>query len=219
MEHSIELAESIGFCPEDISRLERLDLAEVRENLEYAITWAFEHDCDDATIRMTRGVRYYYYVRGLWSAQPNVHLVRVQAAHRSSDIAEEFDALLYFVNIAAKQENRPVILEYLPRIEAIMTNHSGMLSPGKLAEYRHVRALCLLAQAEYDQAAAEWELNLGDPDLLGPANYSANLRWYAICLARSGDISALLMHSRRHVCTPEHHYDRAVFSSTWNWRR
>jgi DNA-binding SARP family transcriptional activator len=214
LSYCVDLAEAVGFCPDDISKLVRLDVPGVRENLEYAITWAFGHGHYQAAIRIARGVRYYYYVRGLWSAEPNVHLLRAEAARQTGDFAEEFDARVFFVNIAAKQENLAVFTEQLPRLEELLGEHAEVISAKSLTEYRHSRALYLLAKEEYAAAEEEWRRNLADPEILGPANYNANLRWRAICLARSGPAhtkEAIRAFEIAKTHAAEHHYDRALF--------
>ena len=213
LQYCVELAESVGFCPEDVSRLELLDPSKTRENLEYAINWAFAQGEYEATIRITRGVRYYYYVRGLWSVEPNVHLLRAAAARQTRDVAEEFDARVYFTNIAAKQENLTAAAEQFSRLDSLLNASPEDISARSLGEYRHARALYLLANKEFEAAEDEWRTNLEIPETLGPANYNANLRWYAICLARdvraSNDAAIRAFQAARQHAA-DHHYDRAL---------
>jgi hypothetical protein len=213
LQYCVELTESVGFCPEEVSKLRTLDPAGVRENLEYAMNWAFAQGDYESTIRISRGVRYYYYVRGLWSTEPNVHLLRASAARQTKDPAEEFDARVYFANIAAKQENLKAAAEQFPRLDALLNASPEAISAKSISEYRHARALYLLANKEFEAALKEWRANLADPDILGPANYNANLRWYAICLARSGSSNtdeavSAFESARRHAA--ENHYERAL---------
>ncbi|MFF5011697.1 BTAD domain-containing putative transcriptional regulator [Streptomyces sp. NPDC001165] len=202
----VDLTREVGFCPDDVSRLRRLDVPGLRQNLEFALTWANDHQCWREVIDIAKGARYYYYVRGLWATQPDIHLLRAEAARHIGDTSEEFDALVYHLNIAAKQENQAQAQSVLARIEALLARHPDSVDEGRLGEYRHALALHLLAQHRFIEAERQWRTNIADPELLGPANYSANLRWLAICLARTGtrNEEALRMfddartHARRH---------------------
>jgi hypothetical protein len=180
-----ELTSAIGFCPDDIAKLEVLDVPGMRENLEYAVNLAIETRRHRDVIQIARDARYYYYVRGLWSEERSIHLLRAEAAREIGDPSEEFDARVYFMNIAAKQENLAAVEDQLSRIEEIEGSHRADLSERSVAEYRHARALYLFAKGKRIEAEALWRDNLADEVALGPANYNANLRWLAICISRS----------------------------------
>lgn len=182
----LRLAGSVGFCPQDITRLRALDGPGVRRNIEYAMTWCMENGRPADALEMARETRYYYYVRGMWGTDPDVHLLRARAAAETGDRAEEFDALVYYLNVTAKQENTAEVDRHLPRVEEILSDPDVRISPRSMAEYRHVLALHLLAAGKYAEARAQWHLNLMDPECLGPPNYNANLRWLAVCLSRTG---------------------------------
>ncbi|MCZ7457344.1 AfsR/SARP family transcriptional regulator [Streptomyces sp. WMMC940] len=211
LRYYVDLTAAVGFCPDDVSRLRRLDVPGLRRNLEYALTWAAETGRRRELIDISREARYYYYVRGLWATQPNVHLMRADAARRIGDDNEEFDALVYHLNISAKQENQDGTQEILTRLEAILSDGSGGIGERQLGEYRHARALHLLAQNRLSEAEEQWRANLTDPAALGPANYSANLRWLAICLARTGtrNEEALTLFAQAREHARHHGYRRA----------
>ncbi|RZU37786.1 DNA-binding SARP family transcriptional activator [Streptomyces sp. BK022] len=211
LKYFVALTQAVGFCPDDVSRLERLDAPGLRQNLEFALMWATDHQYWREVIDIAKGARYYYYVRGLWAGQLDIHLLRADAARSIGDTAEEFDALVYHLNIAAKQENQAQAQFVLTRIEEILARRPDSVDPRRLGEYRHALALHLLSQHRFVEAERQWRANLADPDTLGPANYSANLRWLAICLARSGtrndEACALFEEARAHARV--HAYRRA----------
>ncbi|MGW5335239.1 BTAD domain-containing putative transcriptional regulator [Streptomyces bauhiniae] len=207
----VALTRDIGFCPDDISRLKRLDAPGLRQNTEYALMWATDHQYWQEVIDIAKGARYYYYVRGLWAGQLDIHLLRADAARMIEDAGEEFDALVYHLNIAAKQENQAQAQSVLTRVEEVLARHPDSVDSRRLGEYRHALALHLLSQHRFVEAERQWRANLADPDTLGPANYSANLRWLAICLARSGtrhdEARTLFEEARAHARV--HAYRRA----------
>ncbi|MFF2101728.1 BTAD domain-containing putative transcriptional regulator [Streptomyces sp. NPDC058202] len=210
LQHFVDLTRQVGFCPEDIDRLRLLDAPGLRSNLEYTLTWACANHQWDAIVQISREARYFYYVRGLWGTQPNIHLMRADAARRLRDTAEEFDALVYYLNIAAKQENQAATQALLPRIEALLSSSAHAYDSKQMGEYRHALALHLLTQHRLVEAESQWRENLRAPELLGEANYSANLRWLAICLARAGrpdEARTLFAQARQHA--RDHGYRRA----------
>ncbi|MGW0877794.1 BTAD domain-containing putative transcriptional regulator [Streptomyces sp. NPDC002740] len=211
--HFLRLAGSVGFCPQDITRLRALDGPRIRRNIEYAMTWCMENGRPADTLEMARETRYYYYVRGMWGTDPDVHLLRARAAAEIGDRAEEFDALVYYLNVTAKQENTTQVDRHLPRVEEILSDPDVRISARSMAEYRHVVALHLLAAGKYAEAKAQWHVNLEDPESLGHANYNANLRWLAVCLSRTGpehraEAWQMFVSAREHAI--EHGYERAA---------
>ncbi|MDQ0664713.1 hypothetical protein QFZ35_003211 [Arthrobacter ulcerisalmonis] len=219
MIESISRASRAGFCPEDVSRLDEFDVPGVRMNLEYAITWAKDHQQWRSVIELGREMRYYYYVRGLWSPQTDVNLLRADAANKLGDFQEEFDALIYRLNIFAKQGNQAGATSMLERVEPLLQRHGGELTPKSVAAYRHARALHLVNQGQHAEAVALWSVNISQPEVLGQADYSANLRWYGDCLIRMGgdkraEGRALLIEASKHA--EEHGFERAqVLIELW----
>lgn len=212
IQHFLRLAGSVGFCPQDITRLRALDGPGVRRNIEYAMTWCMENSRPADALEMARETRYYYYVRGMWGTLPDVHLLRARAAAEIGDQAEEFDALVYYLNVTAKQENTVQVDRHLPRVEEILRDSHVHISSRSMAEYRHVVALNLLAAGRYAEATAQWHVNLADPECLGSANYNANLRWLAVCLSRTGpehraEAWQMFVEARDHAL--KHRYERA----------
>lgn len=204
MTESINRASRVGFCPEDVGRLEEFDVPGMRLNLEYAISWAMDHGQWRSVIELGREMRYYYYVRGLWSPQTDVNLLRADAASKLGDFQEEFDALTYRLNIFAKQGNQVGAASMIERVQALLQRHSGELTPKSVAAYRHARALHLVNLGQHADAADLWSANIVQPEVLGQADYSANLRWYGDCLIRMGgdkraEGQTLLLQASKHA--------------------
>jgi hypothetical protein len=219
MTESINRASRVGFCPEDVGRLEEFDVPGVRQNLEYAISWAMDHGQWRSVIELGREMRYYYYVRGLWSPQTDVSLLRADAANKLGDFQEEFDALTYRLNIFAKQGNQAGATSLIERVQALLQLHSGELTPKSVAAYRHARALHLVNLGQLADAADLWSASMVQPEVLGQADYSANLRWYGDCLIRMGgdkraEGRSLLLKASKHA--EDYGFERAqVLIELW----
>ncbi|WP_229710797.1 hypothetical protein, partial [Sinomonas atrocyanea] len=208
-----EAAEEVGFCPEDVSRLQKFDVPGVRENLECAIEWAFEHGRHRSVTCLGRGMRYYYYVRGLWSPKTDVNQLRAAAARELGDVQEEFDALVYMLNIAAKQGNLKRVDTLLTETDAILSRDASGVSAASLASYRHAKALHLSGHSKFREAEELWRENIEVPSVMSEADFNANLRWFGECLIRRGgehraEGRALLIRARDHA--EEHHFPRAL---------
>lgn len=180
-----ELAASVGFAWNELERLDNLDPDDVLRTVQLVLDWCLEHERFADYVTLSRDIRYYYYVRGNWGA--TINLRRAEAARQTGDFAGEFEALVYHLNIAAKQENLQEIERILPRVRALI----GVARPTAqaVADLKHAEALCLLAQKQYATAAAIWEGNLAD-DFLSAHSRNANRRWLATCQFRSGEIDA-----------------------------
>lgn len=187
LEYCVNLAESVGFHPDELHRLDVLDPATVRPNIEFALRWAIDNDRPDQAITIAREVRYYYYVRGLWTPSTDVNLLRAEVARAIGDREEEFTALVYKSNIAAKQGNVAVFEGLAGRIRELLESGGDGFSTQHLAQERHARALMLHTTGRHLEAEELWERNLATPDDLGPFDLSANLRWWGVCLSEQND--------------------------------
>lgn len=185
LEYLKEVVAEIGFCWDDISRLLILDDTSLRQTVLLAIERSFEHQEYDSTIAIARDVRYYFYVRGFWAANINLH--RAEAAQHIGDLEEEFAALTYHLNIASKQRNLEGIEPHLLRLKELAQLKE--MSPENNIGYHHALALFSLAKGEYDKAEKIWISNLASivPEEF-PHEYSANTRWLAVCYEKQNRI-------------------------------
>jgi hypothetical protein len=185
IKHARLVASSAGFCPADIHRLDILDKPQLLRNIESIVNWCMDEERYQDAISITRDTRYYYYVRGVWSPDPNPNLIRATAARRIGDESEELDALLYYCNIAAKQENLDALEQHLPRLEQLVSGLPAR-SQSVLAN-NHVTALIALAKEEYDTAISLWTSNLSAGDLT-EESISANMRWLGVAHFRASHL-------------------------------
>lgn len=177
------LASNIGFCWNDVNKLKILDPIGERENLEAVVEWCVEKNKHRDIIQITKDIRYYYYVRGIWETKNN--LVRAESARSVSDRSVEFEALVYHVNIASKQNNVTEVEKYLNRLDELALTEG--MNKENIIDYRHAKALYFLARREYGKALELWNSNFLDGDMSDHSR-NANRRWMAVCLYYSGEI-------------------------------
>jgi tetratricopeptide (TPR) repeat protein len=180
-----QLAEQVGFCWDDLGRLEQLDPE--HETLQEAITWTFEHGRYADTIALIEGVRYYYNVRGLWDERLTIHLMRAEAARRIGDRADEALALAYHVEIRSKQGGIDEAAGVLERLQEL--GQATDLPDMVVFELQH--ALALYARAHGDLATAEriWRQLLALSARIGGQPYVVNRRWLAVCSYQQGQLA------------------------------
>jgi hypothetical protein len=203
------LAAKIGFCWNNVKRLEYLDPAGERENLEAVLTWCFAQERYQDVIDISKDVKYYYYVRGVWTTQNN--LMRAEAAKLLDDKFVEFEALVYHINIASKQNNIGEVEKYIDRLDELS------LLPGlesqSLVDFRHAKALYYLARHDNDQAIELWKTNLSVGELSEHSD-NANRRWMAVCLYDSGKIDdAKMIFENIRLDAETQNFDRGIISA------
>lgn len=182
------VASGVGFCWNDIDRLEVLDEESLRNTIRLGVDWSLEHHEYSDTIAIARDVRYYFYVRGYWTDwSSEINLKRAEAARRSGDEEEEFAALTYQTNIASKQRNTSEAERLFKRLEPLADPKKRTLED--MIDYRHARALYLFAKGDLSGAEQLWRSNLSalNPDAM-PHAYNANMRWFAACLEKQNRI-------------------------------
>jgi hypothetical protein len=178
------LAAQVGFCWDDLRRLDLLD--EEHETLHEAIGWTFQNRQYARTLELIEGVRYYYNVRGLWDDRLSINLLRAEAARQIDDHANEALALAHHLEIRSKQGGMAEAATYRARLEALA--RSPGLGDEVVFEIQHATALH--ARACRDLASAEqiWRQLLKLSGRLGGQKYVVNRRWLATCRYQQGDL-------------------------------
>lgn len=198
-----DLAGMVGFCWDDLDRLDRLDSEHT--TIQVAIAWATEHGHDEQVLALVEGVRYYYNVRGLWGEEELRNLeLRAAAARRLGDRENELLTLAHRVEILSKQGRPAVALIgrldqlgaelYHERRLARAAEERGAAAPESLAdtaafEYGHALALYERAQGDLAAAAAHWSRLLDLSRALGGQKYVVNRRWLATALLQQGQLA------------------------------
>jgi tetratricopeptide (TPR) repeat protein len=186
----VELARSVGYCPDEINRLQVLDRPGAKETLVYAIKVAHEVGRYRAAVAIAREARYYFYVRGFWISDDSTNLLWADSARKLRDACEEFDALTYHANIRSKQGDVEAVEKVLPRLSELEAE--GDIPASSRRKARHAKALYLLAKKQFPAAEEIWVEHLKELDP-GHESYSPAARWLAICVQRDGR----LLESRR----------------------
>lgn len=187
LHHHRTIAESVGFCPEQISRLLVLDDSQTRRNIEYAIQWSLDHYASEDAVVIAREVRYWYYCRGVWSMDSSMNRAWYDLAVRCGLLSEAFDAAVYALNIAGKQGSTDASDACERRLSEIAAR-GFRPSTQQVVDLRHARALGLLSRGQYETAADIWSQNLLREDLTEQQR-DANLRWYVQCVHKAGLVS------------------------------
>lgn len=178
-----ELSSQIGFCWKDIEKLKILDEDGLREGIEYAIEWANNNKDFDAVIAISENIKYYFYIRGIWSSKLN--LLRADAAKKNLNVQAQFDALVYHLNILCKQGNIDEAEYYLPILNDLQSQNT--FSENSLIDYNHAIGLYDLLKENYDDAIKRWEINLSNT-AIHEHQLNANRRWLGICYFEKGDL-------------------------------
>lgn len=180
-----DLAGQVGFCWDDLDRLDRLDSD--HPTIQAALEWAATHGEDRAALEMAEGVRYYYNVRGLWDERRMANYpLRAAAARRLGDRSTLVLALSQHAEVLSKQDTLAAAAELLAGAEAAAAG--AELSADAAFELGHARGL--LAHARGDLAAAEghWRALLPFAATLDPQKHVICRRWLATCLLDQGRI-------------------------------
>jgi tetratricopeptide (TPR) repeat protein len=178
-----DLAGSVGFCWNDLDRLERLD--QEHEIVQAALEWTVEQGRHRETIALAEGVRYYYSVRGLWDEQRLANYARrASAARQLGDASELVLSLAQHAEVKSKQATLATARELLAEAEAAALGQ--LLSDDASFELGHARALLAYASKAFSAAEAHWRALLPFAAELGGQKYVINRRWLATCLLDQG---------------------------------
>ena len=146
-----DLAAQVGYCWDDLARLNLLDGE--HETITAVIRQAPR---DDPTLaRLVRGVDYYYYVRGLWTADASISAVRAQVAHYAAGDEEALLALAYNIQMLCRQGQHAAAAQQLPELAALCER--GPQAEAVQFEVQYTYALYAMACGDDDVAIARWE--------------------------------------------------------------
>jgi tetratricopeptide (TPR) repeat protein len=178
-----DLATGVGFCWNDLHRLEYLDSEQ--ETIHAAIEWTLVNHHFNDTLQLVKEVSYYYYVRGLWDKEPPINLMGAEAARNLGNYVEEMRTLAYHVQLLSRQGNITEAERFIPRLQEL----AGIIQPPEdvLYEYQHANALYLLSRGDIDSAQQIWHQALGSATTVYK---SVSIRdWLATCLYERGRLA------------------------------
>jgi LuxR family glucitol operon transcriptional activator len=110
----VDLASNVGYCWDDLSRLDALDSE--HENVLTVLHWTHQHQQYAETTVLAAGSSYYYHVRGLWEITADIHWKRYDAAARLNDEQEAVEALALYTQLLCKRDRFPEAESYLQRL-------------------------------------------------------------------------------------------------------
>jgi hypothetical protein len=182
----ITLASMVGYCWNDLERLQLLD--NELDTLQSVIEWTLHNKWYEETLQLVKGAGYYSYIRGFWEKKPPLNLLGAEAARHLGLPVDEVEALAYHVQLLSKQGNVKEAEKYLPRLREL--KQSAALPPDVYFMYQHSFGLYWMACNKLDTARLAWEASLQLEERLSPQLYIANRQWLATCLYRQGQLEA-----------------------------
>ena len=188
-------ANYIGFCYDDTNKMQFFDDPENKEKLDLILAYCHKYD-KDSFINITHDLRYFYYTRGIWTNDnENVHIRRAKLAEETGDHEKEFDAYVFYVNVAAKlNDNSELSHEIIRILEDKFMKYSEELKPNAIFNYKHALSLYDYSQNNFQKAMDRWnEIVSNDyPDSkkIGYENMDAAIRWLLKCKIKASKISS-----------------------------
>ena len=204
-----ELVSQVGYCWNDLKRLNLLDLEQ--ETIHSVMEWALANQRYAETIKIFKGVGYYYYIRGLWERKPRINLIGAEAAAKLTDTIEEAEALAYLIQVLCKQGNINEAAPFLPRLQEIASTNN--LPKATYFEFKHALALYMLTSRDFDTAERIWQQLMPLSQTLDVRAHIANRRWLATCLYVKGQMKEAQLLLREALNDAlQHNYTRGIVS-------
>lgn len=207
MQWCIETAATVGFCWDDLERLEILDSE--HDTIQAAIVWAAEHERHAEVLVLVEGIRYYYNVRGLWGEEQLYnHERRATSASAIGDPDQAILALAHLVETLSKQGQLDAAAHIMEQLieqggrsfEAYIETQKSMPVAASndvwtshddaMFEYGHALALYARAHEKIAEAEQIWHQLLIPTARVGGQKYVVTRRWLATALLRRGEIAA-----------------------------
>ena len=206
--HFEKVASGVGFCWEDVGKLETLDHPVIAQNLPFVLATAMEEKRYGTVMTIGRECRYWQYVRGDWlSPQSPIEMWQVAAQQANND-AELFEALVYKLNIRSKQGFASEADQLKAEADTVLARIK-MPSKEALDRYEHSVALWQVAHGDLDGAAERWEKRLKDRKA-NPHERSAMQRHYALCLKDRDDLKGARRILVKQIEEVEGKYERSA---------
>jgi tetratricopeptide (TPR) repeat protein len=152
----IQLVSKVGFCWDDLSKLEWLDPEQ--DTLQAVIQWCFQKRHYPETIKLVNDAHYYYYVRCLWSEQPSIYLLAAESANIQNDLAEEVFHLSRYLEVLSIQGKNTEAEVLFKRLDFIAS--STELPIGCVYMCYRASALYWMSRRDFVKAQSIWEKSI-----------------------------------------------------------
>jgi tetratricopeptide (TPR) repeat protein len=174
-----DLAATVGYCWDDLTRLNVLDGE--HETIGQILRSASPDD--PQTARLVRGVDYYYYLRGLWDADTTMSAIRARVAAQAGD-EEALRSLAYHIQMLCRQGQLDEAARRLPELMA--RAECTQLTDDMSFEMGYTHALYAMACGNDADAIVQWERLLPVSQRVSVRAFAVNRGWLAICRYRQG---------------------------------
>ncbi len=189
----VDLAKGIGFCYNDTAKMQVFDPPVKRNSLMFVLDYLYERERYNEFISITRDIRYFFYTRAIWTPGDEcVHIKRANAARKINNPYEEFEAIIYYLNIASKYKEYQEIEKYLARAEEIAKTCE--VDGEAYFRYKHALGLYYHSCKQYEQSLKNWEEIIGENAKVITTNIhdiDAARRWRLKCALEYGNTSPL----------------------------
>ncbi|MEM8534265.1 MAG: NB-ARC domain-containing protein [Chloroflexota bacterium] len=206
---AVQYASRFGYLVDDIRQLELLDYEEA--NLFMALTWAFDHSYNTEVIQLTKGIEFYYYVRGLWNKKLRVHQMYIEAACRLGNRYEEIMALSMHVQLLSRQGHVTTAVDYVSRLLELAQTEQPQSE--LFFHVEHALGLYQLAVGQTQLAEACWQRILDQADMreLPEHMVMGTQHWLALCLSQQERVvEARMLYEAALTQARQHTYPRMV---------
>ena len=195
--HYVDFVSKIGFCFNDIERLELLEGdGRIREidNVIRVLKYCQLSERWEDYYKISDNTKYYFYTRGIsGEGHKSVHYIRALAARKLGNHADEFDSLMYHCNIMCKTHTYYDIDICFSRLEELVQIASD-IPEINLMKFEYLKGLYKYSIGQYENACLFFEIyeskakeifksdsELKSDNLL-THDYLACLRWHAECI-------------------------------------
>jgi tetratricopeptide (TPR) repeat protein len=209
----IDLVSKVGFCFNDLGRLETLDLEQ--DMIYTVIQRTSSHGWDEDTIKLVDGIIYYYYVRGMWERKKTCRLLQIKAARQCDNKLKEVEALSFLITLLSRQNHLEEAQESVRRLLELDKEIS--ISGDTFFHFKHALASYYMAQGDMTAALVSWQASFERVQEFTTVVAVDNRQWLALCFYRMDNLDrahALFEEALREA--EKIHFQRAiVFCATY----
>ncbi len=111
----VELASKVGFCWNNLDRLQLIDLEE--ETVLAVIDWTFNNSFFAELFQLSRGTEYYFWVRGLWHKRIFTSEIHYRSAKIIGDDIEIAWTLIQILSVLSRRKETDLASQYIAELQ------------------------------------------------------------------------------------------------------